>query len=318
MALADTPPDSFVAVRQAGHGMRCANCLTESVSGAMFCSNCGLALAAARPDASGRSEKSARRPSRQRHAARGRASVRERKVGVGLFLGIAFFPYLFAWVTLRKGHSGLARAGSFGWMAALFLVIIIDEAASWRQASVASVASEPPADLTESSGVADVTSIYRKGRRVDGGCPWVYTGTAANGAHGIIEQEATAFYVRDGERRQGLGYFGLVCGQAESEPQIFTILVLTESPGVLEPEVTLMLDYGRAASQYEKAVGDPMGKHDETAMMFFIEGLGANVFRAFHMTILATVDESWGVSVAVDLTHSARHFEEFITECVGR
>ncbi|MCJ1886086.1 OB-fold putative lipoprotein [Pseudomonas sp. LA21] len=40
-----------------------------------------------------------------------------RKVSILLIIGIAVFPYVFVWFLLRKGHSGLARAIGFGWLA---------------------------------------------------------------------------------------------------------------------------------------------------------------------------------------------------------
>lgn len=42
-----------------------------------------------------------------------------RKVGILLGIGIFLLPIVFAWFTLRKGHSTLSRVVSFGWMAVL-------------------------------------------------------------------------------------------------------------------------------------------------------------------------------------------------------
>ena len=39
-----------------------------------------------------------------------------------LGVGILFFPYIFAWFTLRKGHSQGSKVLSFGWLATLLLV----------------------------------------------------------------------------------------------------------------------------------------------------------------------------------------------------
>lgn len=39
-----------------------------------------------------------------------------RKVGFLLGIGILFMPYLFAWFTLRRGHSTTSRILSFGWL----------------------------------------------------------------------------------------------------------------------------------------------------------------------------------------------------------
>src|SRR6266536_5108628 len=39
--------------------------------------------------------------------------------GIGLLLAVGIFimPYIFSWLTLRKGHSSLARILSFAWLA---------------------------------------------------------------------------------------------------------------------------------------------------------------------------------------------------------
>lgn len=42
--------------------------------------------------------------------------VTEKKVGFLLFLGIFLFPFLFSWLTLRKGYSKKARFLSFIWL----------------------------------------------------------------------------------------------------------------------------------------------------------------------------------------------------------
>lgn len=39
-----------------------------------------------------------------------------RKVGILLFLGILLLPILFAWLTLRRGYSSVARIGALGWL----------------------------------------------------------------------------------------------------------------------------------------------------------------------------------------------------------
>jgi hypothetical protein len=49
-----------------------------------------------------------------------------RKIGFRLGLGIVFMPYIFSWLTLRKGHTRTQRIASFGWMG---LVLIAAAAA---------------------------------------------------------------------------------------------------------------------------------------------------------------------------------------------
>ncbi|UVL42500.1 OB-fold putative lipoprotein [Pseudomonas sp. B21-040] len=52
------------------------------------------------------------------------AAPHKRQVGFLLGLGILFFPLLFGWMLLRKGHSILSRIVGFTWMA-LCLVSLI-------------------------------------------------------------------------------------------------------------------------------------------------------------------------------------------------
>lgn len=40
----------------------------------------------------------------------------KRSVSFLLGVGILLMPYIFAWFTLRKGHSALSRLVSFGWL----------------------------------------------------------------------------------------------------------------------------------------------------------------------------------------------------------
>lgn len=46
-----------------------------------------------------------------------------RNVGAALGIGILLLPFLFAWFTLRKGYSKLARVLSLGWMGLLVIVV---------------------------------------------------------------------------------------------------------------------------------------------------------------------------------------------------
>ncbi|MEE1981383.1 hypothetical protein [Shewanella xiamenensis] len=48
----------------------------------------------------------------------------DRKVSPALGLGIVFFPVIFAWFTLRRGHSSLSRILSFLWLAVICINVI--------------------------------------------------------------------------------------------------------------------------------------------------------------------------------------------------
>lgn len=48
-------------------------------------------------------------------------STSERKVGFGLGAGILFMPYIFSWLTLRKGHTATQRFVAFAWLAVMVI-----------------------------------------------------------------------------------------------------------------------------------------------------------------------------------------------------
>ncbi len=68
-----------------------------------------------------------------------RTSVRE--IGSLLFLGILLMPYIFSWVTLRKGYDKATRIMSLGWMA-FFLVVVLPQSRTANNLST-------PAQLAE-------------------------------------------------------------------------------------------------------------------------------------------------------------------------
>ena len=50
----------------------------------------------------------------------------QRSVGFLLGLGIFFMPIIFAWFTLRKGHSNVARIIAFVWLGLMLVVSCSD------------------------------------------------------------------------------------------------------------------------------------------------------------------------------------------------
>lgn len=51
----------------------------------------------------------------------------ERKVGILLALGIFFVPFVFGWLTLRKGHSSTAKILAFAWMGVVLLGMVFGD-----------------------------------------------------------------------------------------------------------------------------------------------------------------------------------------------
>jgi hypothetical protein len=48
----------------------------------------------------------------------------QKSVGAALGIGILLLPFVFAWLTLRKGYSKVARIVSLGWMALIVIVLV--------------------------------------------------------------------------------------------------------------------------------------------------------------------------------------------------
>jgi hypothetical protein len=71
----------------------------------------------------------------------------KRSVGILLGLGIFFLPIIFAWFTLRKGHSTLSRVLAFGWLFLNILIIIgaesVEQQTAYNTSSEIVVSSLP-------------------------------------------------------------------------------------------------------------------------------------------------------------------------------
>lgn len=72
------------------------------------------------------------------------ATAPTRKVGLLLGIGIFLLPYVFAWFTLRKGHSTLSRVLSLGWLAFCLLAWVLPH----------QPATSPTTAVTASPGVS--------------------------------------------------------------------------------------------------------------------------------------------------------------------
>lgn len=47
-----------------------------------------------------------------------------RSVGAALGIGVLLLPFVFAWFTMRKGHSTVARVISFGWLILIIISVV--------------------------------------------------------------------------------------------------------------------------------------------------------------------------------------------------
>ncbi len=106
----------------------CADCNNEMSDAAPACPHCG------RPNAS---------------------AEQSRSVGFGLGAGIFLVPLVFAWFTLRKGHTKIARVVSFAWLAAS--LILVGMQGEQKPASSAVASSAKPTIETAQTQVEPVS-----------------------------------------------------------------------------------------------------------------------------------------------------------------
>ena len=82
-----------------------------------------------------------------------------RKVGFLLLVGIAFFPLLFAWFTLRKGHSKQARVISFGWLVLCVVMVFAGETETPSSTEQSASTSQPSQQTQQDDAVARQQAI---------------------------------------------------------------------------------------------------------------------------------------------------------------
>lgn len=90
-----------------------------------------------------------------------------RKVGAALGIGILLLPWIFAWVLLRKGYSGVARLVGLGWMVACFVFVIVSGSGP-NQGAVATVtpAEAEPAAAARPKSARAVAARSAAGKEV--------------------------------------------------------------------------------------------------------------------------------------------------------
>lgn len=89
--------------------INCPDCNKEISDAAPTCPNCGYPL---KQQSINKKEQSA-----------DTLNEKGRSVGLLLGIGITFIPYIFSWLTLRKGYSTTARTISFIWLAVVVIMI---------------------------------------------------------------------------------------------------------------------------------------------------------------------------------------------------
>jgi hypothetical protein len=115
-------------------------------------------------------------------------SLARRKVGFLLGLGIAFIPAIFAFFTLRKGHSTVSRAVAFSWLGFALLITLAHDDRSTATASLAAPIpatqpqETPPAREEEPSGPHFRSGTYLVGKEIQ---PGLYRAFLREGVMGM-------------------------------------------------------------------------------------------------------------------------------------
>ena len=114
----------------------CADCSNEMSDSAPACPSCG------KPNAN--------------------APAGERPVGILLGIGILFIPLIFAWFTLRKGHTTKAKIISFVWLVLSLAIVGSQDGTSSRSSSSASAPApiSAPAENIMQVNIRDILSAY--------------------------------------------------------------------------------------------------------------------------------------------------------------
>lgn len=96
----------------------------------------------------------------------GQPAVSARKVGILLGIGIFFLPIIFAWFTLRRGYSKLARIVSLGWMALWLVIGALGQGApppsSVKTTPRATTVQEKTAEEIEAERLSDLRKQYER------------------------------------------------------------------------------------------------------------------------------------------------------------
>jgi hypothetical protein len=116
--------------------MTCPDCSKEMSDSAPVCPSCG-------------------KPNKN-------APAEERPVGILLGIGIFFIPLIFAWFTLRKGHTTKAKIISFVWLVLSLVIIGSQDGTSSRNSSSRSSPApiSAPAEKVMQVNIRDILSAY--------------------------------------------------------------------------------------------------------------------------------------------------------------
>lgn len=90
-------------------------------------------------------------------------NLEKRKVSIPLAIGIFIIPLIFAWFTLRKGYSNLARIVSFGWLIAGLVAFLLVPTPTTKQEKLdVSKFSDDKVKVTQHDNVIEISPTEQK------------------------------------------------------------------------------------------------------------------------------------------------------------
>lgn len=90
-------------------------------------------------------------------------NLEKRKVSIPLAIGIFIIPLIFAWFTLRKGYSNLARIVSFGWLiAGLVAFLLVPTPTTKKEKLDVSKFSDDKVKVTQHDNVIEISPTEQK------------------------------------------------------------------------------------------------------------------------------------------------------------
>ena len=63
-------------------------------------------------------------------------TVKPKKVGIILAIGIIFLPFIFAWILLKKGYSQNAKILGLGWLGICIIVMLLPKSNSSSESNI--------------------------------------------------------------------------------------------------------------------------------------------------------------------------------------
>lgn len=221
-----------------------------------------------------------------------------RKVSVGLLLGIVFLPYIFAWFTLRKGHSAKARGLSLGWLALLVMMLVTlpDSSTLPDQSTIPDKVSNPIASPEVFNESIPLLSDSKQEQKIyDDRIDYIWSGLAV--ASGSTEKlVAISDYGKDGEWETLMTVFPIVVEDVSQSVEgmvlaakLIQVATFAQGDNLQEEEIN---DWTRLVATHEGNL-DSEGEYNDHRVKFSkLEFPDGNAIITLVIGDVPSIDES--------------------------